>query len=527
MTNSADHSTGKKKVLVIANPELASAIYEGLNKYIIAPAAVDAETDVDADPGTVSWLCRQIFPSPKDPPKPHALGRAWKALWHPNPEDSIETLPAQSLGSINFPMSLFNWGAYDFVIIQDVWQSGNGDAATMEGAGYVLANLDYYLWGNFKTKKIILVTDPGFLRRKAEWISRRRQLLLPPEVEKDLLAAFDSKQAFERIDLTAAGTSPIQRIKELVLTDGDQTHTETESDTNQRRLLQSSESHNISKIADAFMHPVMEEALIALRSYVRHHAEVIVVDDELAELNGTFAQLTGERLKLPPKMGLGSVAVASASRLASVSRPTVNQANTFGDLVKICAQEFNDAAEGGKRYALLVTDILFRGPNWHQTGLDLIETVRDELRAAPNARRVGIVAFTAFTTPFIGMSSYQRGADFVVSKTELGGHDLKMRGTDRLMMTLAFLCFQKSFLSEQRSKAGGLIMSTNSQRSKAKEKSFELLRQLRRILPKHAVSMHLHQEWLDTCYLLEAINVYGCDRDQLSGIYNEINGKYD
>jgi CheY-like chemotaxis protein len=519
MANSLDHSTGRKKVLVIASSEWASAIYEGLSDYIIAPAPVPIESNDGGDQRTVSWLCSQMFPSPKEPPKTSALSRARKALWDPNPESSIEPLAPTPAAPINFPMSLFNWGAYDFVIIQDIWRLGDGNAATMEGAGYVLANLDYYLWGNFKTKKIILVTDPQFLHKKAEWLGVRRKLSLPAQVEKDLLGAFDSKQAFERVDLNKPGAMPIQRIKELIAESFAQT--EAESPANQPRLPHSSASENISSIADAFLHETMTEALRALRSYVKHHAEVIVVDDELVELDNTFAELTGEHLKLPSKMSLGSVAVASASRR------TVTQAKTFGELVKVCAQEFQDAFQGGKRYALLVTDILFRGPNWHQTGLDLIETLRDELRLAQNERRVGIVAFTAFTTPFIAMCAYQRGADFVVSKTALGGHDLKMQGTDRLMMTLAFLCFQKSFLFEQRSKAGELIMSTESQTSRANETSFELLRQMLRILPKYAVSMHLHQEWLDTSYLLEAINVYGSDDAQLRSIYKQINGKYE
>ncbi len=520
MTNADNLSTGKKKVLIIAHPDWTSAIYESLKPDIMAPPAGVSEASVNAKPGTVAWLCAQIFPTPKDPEKSGALTRAWKALWHPDPEGSIEAQPRRTAGSVASTMSLFIWGAYDFVIIQDVWRLGEGDGATMEGAGYFLANLDYYLWGNFNTKKIILVSDDDFLRKKIQWISQQRRLSLPPNPEEELCAAFDAKQAFEHIPLSGPEAAPVQRIKELIAGDSRTRHVETSKAATRHHVNQSAESHSISKIANAFSYPVMQEALKALRAYVKHHAEVIVVDDEVAELDDTFAQLTGDRLKLPARVGAGNVAVAAASRRS------VTQAKNFEELVTVCTQEFASAAQGEKRYTLLVTDILFRGSTWHQTGLDLIERLRDELHVQ-GSRRVGIVAYTAFTTPFIATSSYQRGADFVVAKTAMGGHDLKMLGTDRLMMTLAFLCFQKSFLFEQRSNAGDLITSSEPRRSGMKEESFERLRQLRRILPKHAVSMHLHQEWLDTCYLLEAINVYGSHQGQLRAIYKDINSKYE
>src|SRR5258706_563069 len=151
--------TGRAKVLVIAYPELASAIYEALEPYALFPAR-QAQAGLRAsqtDAPTVSWLFSQIFPGPPVPPQPGVLARMLSALgqvWprrHSTPQNSVLATDSSS--------SLFQWGDYDFVIIQDLWLAASGSYPTLECAGYVLANLDYYLWGNFHTKKVILVTD--------------------------------------------------------------------------------------------------------------------------------------------------------------------------------------------------------------------------------------------------------------------------------------------------------------------------------------------------------------------------------
>jgi CheY-like chemotaxis protein len=524
MTSSADYSIGTKKVLVIANPELASVVYDGLESYILPPAVRERASlreAIENKSRTVSWLCEQVFPSPKETPKVGALNRAWRAFWDRESKPLAAGSADSDVASADSTMSLFQWGAYDYVIIQDVWRSDVGPDETLEAAGFVLANLDYYLWGNFSTKKIILVTtEKNFLRQKIERGSWRTQLSLPSDAPADLSSVFDVKQAFELVEVNEPGADPIKQIRDLLMADARGVDSMAKVSANENQVHQQLKQEQTAAISGVLTYPVMQQALKVLRTYILHHAEVIVVDDELRELDETVSQLTGKRLRAIGQQDPGRVAVATASS------ESVEQANDFEQLIRICAKQFDTAARTGKQYMLLVTDILFRGPAWHQTGLDLIERLRDELQVQ-SMRRVGIVAYTAFTTPFIATSSYQRGADFVVSKTGLGGHDLNVSGKDRLMMTLAFLCFQKSFLSEQRSRAGELIMSTRARTSEIKEESFERLRQLQRILPKHAVSMHLHQEWLDTCYLLEAINVYGDENDQLGGLYDEINGKYE
>jgi hypothetical protein len=95
-------------------------------------------------------------------------------------------------------------------------------------------------------------------------------------------------------------------------------------------------------------------------------------------------------------------------------------------------------------------------------------------------------------------------------------------------MTLAFLCFQKSFLAEKRQEAEALIERTRSRKVVAQSEAIlGSLRHLQAVLPKYTVSLHLQQEWLDTCYLYEAINIYGSGSEQLKLVQKDIREKYD
>lgn len=513
MSTIAVNVTGKKKVLVIANPELAQAVYEALKPFIQSPDkdAIPSDETLQSDDFTVSWLCGHIFPSPMKK-KQNAVRRVWNAIkqWGQDQETTSTSLPA--LG--DSPMSLFKWGDYDFVIIQDLWPVRSGSTQTLECAGYVLANLDYYLWGNFSTKKIILVTDEAFPLRKARWIQQRLGLSSPINSLQKVLTAFDQKQAFELVDVTAPDL-----MKRLVQLLGYQKSIDLNPDESER--LSSTELNGTPEIVDFLLRPVLEEVGKALRSYVIHQAEVVVVDDELTDLNKTFEQLTGKSLDqqdlAPNKVNV-----------VRVSDGVVQQAESFDGLVHLCEKQFQQSAGSAKPYTILVTDILFGGPKWSKTGLDLIETLRQKAKQEERIRPTGIVAYTAFTTPFIAMSSHQRGADFVVAKKITGAHDLKVEGTERLLMTLAFLCFQKSFLSDKRREAGNLIQTAGSAQSFAHSRAIlEGLRQLQAVLPKYAVSIHLQQEWLDTCYVFEAMNIYGAASNQLSLVYADVTRKYD
>lgn len=509
--------TGRKKVLIIAYPEYASPIYEGLEAYIVpslGPDFYSAILSSGVNTRTVSWLCREVFPSAPSETKRTSLNKILNSLrskWQRLLGTKRNRAPSSESA-----MSLFRWGDYDFVIIQDLWLDPTDEGDTVQCAGYVLANLDYYLWGNFSTKKVILVTDRAYASRK----------LYPPKPttsETDagltILETFDQKHAFELVYLNDEKEKPIEHIIELLTNEGSTTPGLVDRDLQERPRTAHDE---IARLGDALRQPIISEAVKALRNYVNEHAELIVVDDEFDELNRTIKEVVGSPLDSQHRQ-TGKVNVVSSSEMV------VHAAASFDELVSVCTHEFGRTASGTKRYTLFVTDILFRGPAWHKTGLDLIEWLRHYITTAEKPRRIGIVAFTAFTTPFIAMSSYQRGVDFVVSKKATrGDHDPGISGTHRLLMTLAFLCFQKSFLHEKRREAGELIKSIESgDLQEHVGPMADSLRQLRSIIPRHAISLHLQQEWLDTCYLFEAVDVYGPKSEQLKVIYEEMNYKYD
>jgi|SRR5882724_8910844 len=514
--------TGRARVLVIAYPELAESIYEALEPYGIFPAreVQSGKPTKQSNACTVSSLFSQIFPTLPAAPKPSLLDKITSYLR----KGSSKANPSAHtpVTTTDSSMSLFQWGDYDFVIIQDLWLTETARRPSLECAGYVLANLDYYLWGNFATKKVILVTDQDFLSRKAHWIT----LGLPPSErtvnEGDVLRDFDQKDAFELVNLHGQGAAPVKTLRQILTTgSGDKTNETRNDKSDQRQEPRDIARAGDSAVVDAIMLPVMQEAVQALRSYVNANADVVLVDDEYKELRDTFEQITGRKLAEQPGQ-TGQVSVAKASEGIAY------QAKSFAELVELCADESQTPDGGQKRYTLFVTDILFKGPTWHQTGLDLIEKLREQLNQLEETRRVGIVAYTSFTTPFIAMSSYQRGADFVVYKTARGDHDIKIEGTDRLLMTLAFLCFQKSFLWDKRREAGELIRLAKPDTAvQGRIKNSESLRQLRAVLPQHVVSLHLQQEWLDTCYLFEATDVYGPASQKLKQIHVEVSSKYD
>jgi len=88
--------------------------------------------------------------------------------------------------------------------------------------------------------------------------------------------------------------------------------------------------------------------------------------------------------------------------------------------------------------------------------------------------------------------------------------------------------FQKSFLWDKRREAGELIRLAKPDTAvQGRIKNSESLRQLRAVLPQHVVSLHLQQEWLDTCYLFEATDVYGPASQKLKQIHVEVSSKYD
>lgn len=510
---------GHPRVLVLAYPDLEKAIYEAL-----APAkARDGDTPPrgaegpDDDARSVSQLCLRAFPGRAPEFRPSKRSGALRGLFQPSRGVSIAS--AEVCRQDGQSSSLFEWGDYDFVIIQDLWASRPKDGPpTLETAGYELAHLDYYERGNFNTKKVILVTDEEFPKEK--WVRGGGD---PNHDFKHIVgAAFDEKDALLLIHLGSGDV--VKQLRDIVFGKKD---AQPPGGANGRRhgVRPAGGDGGDSQAVTEFRRGVKLELADALRNYIRARAEVILVDDEWVELETTYSALTGRLLK-PLAVTDGQRRPHECCVLIAVgSSPTAMPEKKFDDLVRVCENKFDEAIAGGKEYVLFVTDILFKHTSWEKTGIDLIQELRRSLTLRA-AARFGIVAFTGFTTPFIAMSSYQRGADFVVPKLIRGRHDTGPTGTDRLLVTLSALCFQKTFLRDKR-RAVELHKSPKALEVSYHEKFACELRKLQAVLPRHTVSLHLRQEWLDTCYLLDAMTIYEAGSPHLSRIFQEVSEKYD
>jgi hypothetical protein len=110
------------------------------------------------------------------------------------------------------------------------------------------------------------------------------------------------------------------------------------------------------------------------------------------------------------------------------------------------------------------------------------------------------VCLTGISAPAITTTSLHRGADAVVAKaTKHAGAVQHARHVDddvvfRLLLTVAFLCFQREYLRVRR------IMPQEPAKSQ---------RELGRVLPAYAVSPHVREEWEDTAYILDSRSLYG------------------
>jgi hypothetical protein len=522
---------GKPRVLVVAHPDLAVAIYEALD--LDEPPnkrdSASRPTQHQVTPNSVSQLCRETFP----------IGRQEK----PNSRSKVSGVFKSGLMKVlslvrqvlkgnsttppeseNSTISLFEWGDYDFIIIQDLWANRlRSTRPTLETAGYELAHLDYYELGNFNTKKIILVTDHEFPRIKWERESGERS----EGFDQIVRTVFDEKDALTLVQLSRRDA--LEQLRDFVF--GRPNVGNAEKVSAVTSSVQESANTWVDRAslpATALRDRVKREIREALRLYIQNRAEVILIEDELKELALTYSEVTGAKLTEATSQGVIKDAVGThhdtCVLLASSSENTISAARNLEHLVELCEEKFNRAVEGGKTYVLFVTDILFKLPSWDKTGIDLIEELRRRLKLRGEGR-FGIVAFTGFSTPFIAMSSYQRGADFVVPKNSGERHDASTTGTERLLMTLAALCFQKSFLRDKRREAA-LYSDVKSATGQSSEGFARSLRHLHAVLPRHAVSFYLQQEWLDTCYLLDALTIYEPGSLQRELVFREVIEKY-
>jgi hypothetical protein len=518
---------GKPRILVVAYPDLADAIYEALDAD--KPPFVDTNT-VRAisrqivTPQTLSQLCSQAFP-PREKNQP-IRSSGWRTFLARVAQVVVRAVAEAPVPPVKSPVasaSFFEWSDYDYVLIQDLWiDRGGPEGPTLQAAGYELAHIDYYVRGNFNTKKIILVTDDEFLTNKAKWENARKA----KNFHQIVRAAFDEKNALTLVRLNSPHA--FRRLRDIVA--GNSANA-TDSERQVSTLLPSSLHDGGFSHFPALSRQVRNEIAGALRSYIRTRAEVIFVDDEPKDLTWTYKEVTGSDL-----MGEGVTSGAASNAIgllqercvfvAQATRKVASAVGSFSELVKVCMEKFDEAVKGDNNYVLLVTDILFKLSTWEQTGIDLIEELRRQLLLRRVGRHFGIVAFTGFSTPFITMSSYQRGADFVVSKLINGRHDINTTGTNGLLMALASLCFQKSFLEDKRREIGHTIRTKGS-RPPSRERFVQSLRQLQAVLPRPTVSLHLQQEWLDTCYLIDAMTIYELGSSQLEQIFHEVSNKYD
>jgi hypothetical protein len=464
----------KPRALILAYPELKRSIRRILGDLIQSPSSSDAGADRPAIDSTASFSA-SLFPPQQHAPTP--------------PEDPSEQ-----------GRSLFEWGNYDFVILLDIFLQQE----TLTGPGYIFAARDYYEQGNFRSTKIILVTDPVYT-----WWKTARALETADASLERLQAALDRKGAIHFLRLTDPHFA--KKLRGVV-----QGSTGNAGGTGQEQL---SNEADLAELRE----PVMKAVAVEVRKYLSDYATVVMVEDEIEELKNIYFAVTGGMPGGWPSSETNGVDTATAWKLNGNRQETHLD---FHRLIEYTERLKKNASSEG-RYYMFVTDILFKLQGWDKTGIDLIEEIRRVF-----THQVGIVAFTGFATPFITMSAYQRGADFVIQKGDLSrlvsGHKpITASGTDRLLMTLAFLCFQKQFLRRKRNEGDPSAWGRGHGAERFKRWAGRSIVELKRVLPKHSVSLHIQQEWLDTLYLLEAARIYDLKSPQLEWAWREVRAKYD
>jgi hypothetical protein len=475
----------RPRVLVLAYPDIASSVSAGLREL------ADAHCEIFHPPSeqpTLGALCAALFPERKD-------------------DDNL--LLAGTL-------SFFAWSQFDVVILQDLWLSDHpSQMSRLEFAGRVLASLDNDR-GNFATQKIVLVTDPAFFEQRVlNYMGRSVERRSPEEIQR----SFDPKNAIDFIPVCSGNDNALLTLVDIVSrrsAPADVNHSHDSQSTPAKRLK--SDPKIRAAIGLGVNTPVIEVAAPAIRSMIRQHGEIYVIEDEPNALLSAYRALTGDRFsdaaRLEREPGVNIVKIGDTSLTPSA---------TFEDLVKSCKKYIDKDLKRHKN-VVIVTDILFEPWSSAKTGVDLIRLLRD---CYPN--QIGIVAFTNFRTPFVVMSAYHLGADYVVEKgSPVSAHEsLELSGADRLLEALAFLCFQRSMLRHMRNLCEQHVCESEGGTPRA-DTHAELQRgRFEHIMPRHTVSLHLQQEWEDTLYLCRLIQIYSPSRKaELRKILREIKAKY-
>jgi CheY-like chemotaxis protein len=480
------------QALVLASPEIAGPVTEALRELAAVNCTVPAAPLEDGS--KLSWLCSVLFHGQTTEPD----------------------LPPDR------DVSLFAWNRFDVVIIQDLWLAERARAASrLEFAGRVFAAWDNDR-GNFSTKKIVLVTDPSLFRgRVAEsdpQISGQMSL-------SDVQQVFDPKNAVGFVSLCGSSASAIACLLRMVSGRGSSRKSDagTCKTTGEHPLANPSALVRVrSAIRRSVSSPVIEQAAPEFRRTIHPHTKIYLIEDEMVALGAAYHALTGKTLTLKSSGDEhGPINVLSLADGVSES------AHTFEELLNLCKKTIQPILRSQEKHrdVLVVTDILLDIPNSTHTGIDLIKELRNSY-----LNQIGIVAFTGFVSPFVAMSAYLHGADYVVEKGEItGAHDtLQLSGTDRLLEALSFLCFQRRLLRQMRERCKSLIEYPLVAYQFADRTAGDQARRLERVMPRHTVSLHLQQEWQDTLYLLKRIQIEsGGDGKELCEVLNEFRRKYD
>ena len=478
------------QVLIIAEEVVADRIRlrfddKGINIKIQSPPQEEKD---------LGWLIQLLFPDRRN-------------------DDST------SLGE---ECSLFAWNRYDVVILSDIWWAEIGESRSRYAAGRVFA-----LWdnnrGNFATRKVVLVTDAddfdGLVRNALiesggvladsdyDWAN------LPSDFERVL----DPKRSISLVD--AGGDKFLTELEACIYGAAKPPISVPIKEDDSRTI-----DLRMSAAAENLTRQVIRQAGVALRASIQS-TQILVIDDEESVLKAIYNALTDK--DLPTRKKLSSDLTVM---LLDVAHARTRFVRSFDELEKVSKEETKLAVErlelGEKkvlRDVVIVTDILFEIGDSTRTGIDIIRSLRNMLK-----NRIGIIAFTGFTTPFIAMAAYRQGADYVIQKGgSVGRHaSLRQTGLDRLVEALAILSFQRSFLRRVRQHCKHRVESLAGEDELSQE-MLRLIRLFERTVPQQTVSLHMQQEWEDTYWLLKTVQTgNGANMERVKSILNELKKRY-
>ena len=490
------------RVLLLADRDLTATLKDWLKR--LGFDVYDAREAVANSPVAdgCDWLSTQLFPptnmiseNPKSEDRlPRRFFRKTARLLAVSGRETA----SKEKQDRDESATLFRWNEFDIVIIQDLWLTPDENAGPIP-LGCVLAFDDYYLMANFLGRKIILITDPGFFKKKTPDIP----------LAAALTSMFDQNRQIVYLPLVGDSEVelPLQRLKRVLnLELGAEA-----SDFN----LSGGAKETLIEYRDSLLDRAFSILIERIKEYISERADVVLVDDDPKTTKSLFECLSCGKFLLPERTEAGQVSVLSLGPQAQ----SVSFRN-FSELVEHCKQVQKDTTTARKN-VLFVTDILFDRVQWtgddqRRTGIELIEDLR---KVQEWRQSVGIVAFTSLSTPFVTTQAYQLGADAVVFKPAdplaIGHSHLSpsRAGMDRLLLMLAFLCFQKQFLREKR-----MARHDNANQE---------LEHLKQVLPRYAVSPHVQEEWNDTFYILKGLHTYPVLPEEFKSIREELVKKYD